>query len=310
MDTLVENRNTMHVNTQSCLEANDEKMTGMPDYTAFKSEFSSNLKDTGKLLGELSLSSKGVAQDKNAAKLLLIADIMKVSRIMVAYATSKEIFELLKKVKLAESRLVKMQDTALKDAADEILRIANENKTILLTYGLTGQMLVDAQTKTDVYFAIMPKPKLTKKREQEIRKEIKERQKQSDKILGKIDAMVATLEETEPLFCGTYFGMRKVDHAGLRHLSLKVQVNDSETKMGVKGVVLEIEQQAGNGKEAGTELTKSVKRTGDKGGCFIKNLGSGTYLIKAGKEGYVTQMITAYVNEGEMTGIVIEIAKI
>jgi hypothetical protein len=309
MDTYVENRNTMHVSSQSCLNANADKLTMLPDYPEIKAAFDANLMETGKLLGEQSMDKRGATMEKKTEKAGLVGILMKISRYVVAYATSKELYDLLQKMKLAQSKLDKTADTTLKDKADEILRLTKENLAAVLPYGLTSDMLTDMQEKIDSYFAVVPKPKLTRKRSGELRKEIAQRQKQSDALLVKIDALVATLKDTEPMFCGTYAGARKLGNEGIRHIALKVQVNEAGSGAGISKAMLELAQQAAAGMKAGTDLMKSVKFTGGKGGSLTKSLESGTYLLTVSKAGYVTQTVTVYVTAGEMTGVVVALVK-
>jgi len=298
----------LYLYAQSCLNVNADKVSGLTDYPEIKTELDSNLEETGKLLGEQSTDKRGAAKEKEARKNDLIAILMKISRFIVAYATSKDLPDLLQKVKLAQSKLDKIADTTLKDKATEIIRIANENLAAVGPYGLKNDMLMEANDKVAAYFDVITKPRLTNKRAGEIRKEITERQKVSDKLFTKIDALVAILKDTEPLFCGTYTGARKIGNEGTRHLALKVQVNEAGSGAGLNKAMLELVPQNGKGK-AGTELSKSVKYTGAKGGAMIKSLDSGTYLMMVNKPGFVAQTATVYVSEGEMTSVVIELVK-
>jgi len=61
-------------------------------------------------------------------------------------------------------------------------------------------------------------------------------------------------------------------------------------------------------KAAGPDLAKNVKRTSALGGCQVRNLADGKYLVTAEKAGRVTQSLIAYINGGEMTLVKFEMA--
>ena len=176
-------------------------------------------------------------------------------------------------------------------------------------FGVTGTLLTELQADTAAYFEAIPKPRLSISDKKELNMELKNLQKKCDNNLDVIDALVDAAEEDQPVFWQGYYNVRKIVDFGRRHLAAKIQVNEAGAGIGLKSVELEITEQNG-GVKAGTDMTKTVKRTSEMGGCWIKGIAQGTYLIKASKEGYAAQTVTMYVNEGELTKVGIELVKI
>ena len=78
---------------------------------------------------------------------------------------------------------------------------------------------------------------------------------------------------------------------------MQLLVLDAETRepLGLAKVIMK--------RKGGTDLIKSVKRTGAMGGLYYNNLGDGEFECEISKTGYVTQTVTCFVNSGEMTKV-------
>lgn len=308
MNTYQENKHSTNLTSQAYLNAYATEASQLPAYDSKKGELDVNLAATGIIIKKQELDTSGVGLNKTSLRDAAIGKGIELSKKMVAFAKVNTNVELEKKVKVNTS-LKKMADTLLKEKLEGVYDLGVEYKVDATLFGVTDALLTGVQKAINSYFDSIPKPRLSVAELKELTKELKDLQKETDKIFDVIDALVDTVKETSPVFWQGYFNSRKIVNSGQRHLSMMVQVNDSVSGAGEKGVTLEIAEQAIEGKTAGSELTKTVKRTSTMGGVMLRGLNDGTYLITATKPGFVTKNITAYVSQGEMSKVLIELIK-
>ena len=84
-----------------------------------------------------------------------------------------------------------------------------------------------------------------------------------------------------------------------RQRALQMRVMDDASKEPMAMVNVQINSVA----KDGTDLTKTVKKSGDKGGIVLNNLAAGEYTYIANFGGYTEERGTFFVNEGVMTEV-------
>lgn len=280
----------------------------LPSFSANVSLLGTNVGAQGVILARLEADIRAVTESKGVDKQDAIDTGLVLSKKLVALAKVSKNVEL---ARLASApKLDKMADGVLQAKLVQLNQLGVEYKAAAAAFGVTDDMLDDQLSKALNFLEAIPKPRMSKSDVKKLNQEFTQLQKESVEILDVMDAIVDSEKETQPGFWQGYFNVRTIVDIGGRHLALKVQVNDAESGEGVGAVKLEFILQTSEGKEASTDLMKSVKWTGPKGISNVDTLDAGTYLIRASKEGYVTQTVTAYVNEGELTRVVIEMVKI
>jgi len=303
MNTNQEDKHSMHLASQRCLEDNTDKLAEFVKYTEIKIALDNNLVNTGNIIQEQEKDRSGVASRKEQLRETLMKLTMSVSSSLVSYATVEKKPELLAEAKVTMSDLKREPDTKVKEKAELINRLGDENKVGLADYGLVAADLSALPAAIKSYFNAIPEPKLTTGERKRLTAELVLNQRATDELLKSIDTMVKTKETREPEFFAEYFNARKINHTGKRIRAFEISVKDATTGEPVERAKVSI----CSSQKDGTELTKSVKFTGPKGIIFIQNLGPGEYscIVEFGNfEKFVTSFVQ---NEGVATKLSIEL---
>jgi hypothetical protein len=109
----------------------------------------------------------------------------------------------------------------------------------------------------------------------------------------------------------TYQSARTIKYSSGSHVSFKGKVFDAETNQPLPGAVVTLTQQV-NSKSltAGADLQKTVKVKSAGGGFQLKSLPNGSYTVTVSYFGYADQQVTACVNNGVLTLVLLPLSKI
>jgi len=302
MNTVQEDKHSMHLASQRSLDDNIDKMRGFVKFTDLKTGVDSNLTATGAIIGEQEKDRSGVATNKNVLRERMIDLTMRVSTCLVSYATIEKKPELLAEAKITESDLRKEADTKVKEKAELINRLGNENQPKLADYGLIASDLTDLPVAIAAYFAAIPEPKLTRGERVRLTAQLAELQKSTDTYFKSIDTMVTILEKREPEFFTEYFNARKINRTGKRIRAAEILVKNAASGEPMAKVKVTVTSK----NKTGTDLTKTVKRTSSNGMNYLQHLGAGDYDCVAEFGGFVTTNVTFVQNDGITTKLVIE----
>jgi len=307
MNTREENKQLSDLATQVYLDQNTEITSTLPEFSGEYADFVQNMTAKGVVIGKLAEDKRGVAEGKGNLREKAVEKGLLLSKKLVAFAKRNRNAILAKEASVP--RLIRLPDIELHGKLIALRVLGEAHKEEAAAFGVNAALLTEVETTTGAYFDAIPMPRLSISDKKALNKDLKDLQKKCDENLEVIDAIVDTVKDEQASFHAEYFNVRKIIDSGKRHLAVIIQVNEAGSGAGIKSVKLEISGQAEPGTKEGTDLTKTVKRTSDMGGCRIKGLQNGTYTLKASKVGYAVQTATMYVNEGELTRVMMELSK-
>jgi hypothetical protein len=304
MNALQEDKHSMHLTSKRCLEDNVAKMTSFGKYAELKAGVDNYLTATSKIIQEQEKDRSGVATNKEVLRNTMVDLTMNISTCVVSYATIEKKPELLAEARITDSNLRKETDTKVKEKAELISRIGNENKEKLEGYGLAADDLTKLAVAITLYFAAIPKPTLTIGERAKLTAQLKMNQRATDELFNSIDKLVATQERRDPDFYAQYFNARKIKRTGNRIRAFEILVKNAETGELLPRAKVTLK------KRGGSELTKSVKFTGPKGRIYIQTLEPDEYDFTVELGGFEKVSLSFIQNEGIVTKIVIELKSI
>jgi len=256
----------------------------------------------------------GIADTKRQLKDALVALADDGSRKLTAYAKFTGNMVLLKEIKISETELKRQADADLKTKAQEIYDRAQANVAALATYGITAASQTALLNAINAFNAAIPKPRLGIDERKQATQQLVVLFDTMNAALGNIDAAVAIVKNTQPVFYKGYVTARKVIRTGSNTVSVKGLVTDAATGEPIKGVTVTFALDGGTPEvarsaKAGAHTAAVTKKTAEKGGLQVKSLPTGTYTVTLRKAGYADEVVTIYVNDGEMTVLNVSISR-
>jgi len=258
----------------------------------------------------LEVSTKGYTENKNAARVQLITKALApVLTRLQAFASINRDDVLKNAVKFTDSDLAKMGDNKLAGTCRNIVALAREKQPLMAGVGLT-EALIDAldTSVADFEAKLLGTPQYIGEQKAAKQKREKAINACEEIMTNDLDMIVEILKHENPETYAEYQHARKVKMMGRRTMALKIKVVESNSKTRVPGVNITIVPDTnGDALKATADLTKTVKRTSALGGCQVKNLPEGKYLVTAEKAGWAPQSTVVYINAGEMSTAVLEL---
>jgi len=256
----------------------------------------------------------GITDNKSQLKATLGTLSADNSRKLVAFAMFTNNAVLLKEIKISETELKRLADADLKTKAQEIYDRAQTNVAALATYGITAATQTTLLNAINAFNASIPKPRLGIDEKKQATQQLVVSFKTLDVAFANIDAAIEIVRLPQPNFYNGYITARKIIVTGSNSLSVKGLITDVETGEPVKGVTVTFALDGGTQMMAKAGKASSLspiltKKTAEKGGLNVKSLPAGIYHVTLKKAGYVDQVITINVNDGEMTVLNVSISK-
>lgn len=244
----------------------------------------------------------GIAENKQQHRLLLLELTAETAARIVAYANAQNNVILANEVNYSEYELKRQPDLTLVEICQLIYQKAQQNLEALAPYFVTAETQAALLDAINAFNSILPAPRNGQVEQAQATRQIELLFQQAAAILKNMDSLVEMIRRSDAEFYSGYFESRRIIVRGIRTLALKIQVSDSQSGAGLKGVQISIYE---NG-NVGTTLQASAKAlvektTASKGGCQVSNLATGAYLACADKAGYTSSSQTIYINDGEMT---------
>lgn len=305
MNTKFENKLTMYVIIRDflLLPASATICAKWAAFAALFARFTALIEEIKATSAKQSEDKTGVTLNKGAVRSALITLMEHISTQGRAYALVVKDYEYLKKIKFMKGELAASSDESLLDKAVTLKDNISLKLTEILQYDLEDSDMDELETLIQQFGDIYSKPQAgTKETEVETDK-FTPMFAEGDAILTTVDTLVLSKKKNEPGFVAEYFVKRKIDNQGRRIRSMQLLVLDAETRepLGLAKVIMK--------RKGGTDMIKSVKRTGTMGGLYYNNLGDGEFECEISKTGYVTQTVTCFVNSGEMTRVEVLMVK-
>jgi len=258
----------------------------------------------------LEVSTKGYTENKNAARVQLIAKALApvLTRIQ-AFASINRDDVLKNAVKFNDSKISKMADTKLASTCRNIIALAREKQPLMASVGLTEALIDLLDTSVaDFEARLLGTPQYIGEQKAAKQKREKALNACEDIMNNDLDVIAEIIKLENPETYAGYQHARKLKLMGRRTMALKIKVVESGSQASVPGVNITIAPDTnGDALKATADLTKNVKRTSALGGCQLKNLPEGKYLITAEKAGWAPQSAVVYINAGEMSSVKLEL---
>lgn len=283
----------------------------LPNYTTNSTTFVNTIPQIQAIAEQQKISKKGVTDNKNNLKETLIVMTADYARKLGVYAKFTNNATLAQEVKFSESKLRQIADTAVKDYAQIVYDRAQTNVAALATYGITAATQTTLLNAINAYNASIGKPGVSRNESGQNTKQLEALFKTADAALANMDAAVEIVRLTQVAFYNSYKNARKVIETGIGSLAVKGLVTDAVSGEPLKGVTLSFSLEGNNGlaKAAKAATESVVKKTAEKGGFNIKTLPSGMYSVTIKKVGYVDQVITVAVADGDLTELNVQLSK-
>lgn len=283
----------------------------LPNYTTNSTTFVNTIPQIQAIAEQQKISKKGVTDNKNNLKETLIVMTADYARKLGVYAKFTNNATLAQEVKFSESKLRQIADTAVKDYAQIVYDRAQTNVAALATYGITAATQTTLLNDINAYNASIGKPGVSRNESGQNTKQLEALFKTADAALANMDAAVEIVRLTQVAFYNSYKNARKVIETGIGSLAVKGLVTDAVSGEPLKGVTLSFSLEGNNGlaKAAKAATESVVKKTAEKGGFNIKTLPSGMYSVTIKKVGYVDQVITVAVADGDLTELNVQLSK-
>jgi len=306
MNSRVENKISMWMVLRLFLQGKASITVSLPGFAALFTLFGATLDEVLGIMNSLGIIISGFAEEKRTLKTQISTKTAEVAGMIRAYAVMANDGILVKQMTIAKTTLMKMADTVLLAKAQEIYKKASELQEDLATYGVSEAVLDGYLSLIGAYIAVMPQPRAEIVDHRHMNEVLMGKVNDEEGIVKKIDALVEIKRYTDPQFYSDYWASRKIIELGSRTRALQMWVTDDETGEAVAKATVTITSSA----KAGTDLTKTVKRTGTKSGVLMNNMAAGEYRYEVSFGGYVAEQGTFFVNEGVMTEVNVKMKQV
>lgn len=302
MDSKQESKLSMYIAVRDFLVKFLTILNALPNFQTFYTALQNAITQIQNSGLQQAVDKSGNADNKNQLKATLITLAADTARKLMAYAKFTNNPVLLKEVTMPESKLKRMADTKLKNAAQAIYDRAQANIANLATYTITAATQTALLTAITNFDKSIGKPRISTAETNQSTKQLVVQFKNGDAALDNIDAVVDIVRLTQVDLYNGYKAVRKLIRSGGTTLAIKGMVTDAATGSGLKGVKLSFTL---NGSTALTKeaIGKSsfTKKSADKGGFLVPSATEGTYSVTAELPGYKKATATVNVVQGQMS---------
>jgi hypothetical protein len=297
------NKANMMVLIREFLAASSSITIKWSKFAAIFTSFAGYVSEIIALTGEQEADHTGGTETKRILRGNMTDKILVISEKCVGYATVEEDNDFLELVKFMIDDLNHLSDIDLVARAGKFINDVTPKALLVAEYDLEPSELEDLTTLKDAFEAIYTKPEGQIKDTAKITARIEELFHLADALLVKIDAMVKSARTTKPDFYGSYVLKREIVDLGRGKRAFQMLVMDFDTGEPVANADVMTKQ------KGGTEMTKSVKRTGDSGVIYENNKEAGEYTYVVKKGGCIDETGSFFINPGEMTEVVVRLKR-
>ena len=289
--------------TNDYLTANEGKVSGLPNYSTYKTTLSENIPKLLAFSANQSGNITGISDEKNVLKQQVGTLAYDTSTRLVAYARQNQLPTLLKEAYFTESTLKRGADATVRDSSRNLYNLAEPLLEQLAPFGITAETQTALNDAIEAFAKAIPVKRTVVNERQDQSSECDRLFDETDEALKQIDTLVDMIRQAEPDFYVGYRGARMVLDTRTEIVSVKGEVVEAETLVPVTGANIELMLLPVNGHAPVT------KKSAEKGGFRIKSMTPGNYQMKVSKYGYTEQVLDVAVNSGETTKLTITLAK-
>jgi hypothetical protein len=283
----------------------------LPNYSVNSATFVDTILQIQRIAEQQKLNKKGVTESKNLLKEKLIVMTADYSRKLSAYARLTNNTLLAQEVKLNESKLRQVADTAVKNYAQIVFDCAQASLTELKPYEIGDESQASLMETINSYNDSIGKPGVIRTEGSQNTRQLDALFKVADRALANMDAVIEIIRLTQPDFYASYKNARKVIERGVGSFAVKGFITAAANGEPIKGATLSFELDR-NGDTNGlskAKHSKIIKRSAQKGGYIIKSLPAGIYNVTIKKIGYAEQTVKIAVADGDRTELNINLSK-
>jgi 5-hydroxyisourate hydrolase-like protein (transthyretin family) len=311
MNNVQENHLKMQLTTAAYCDNTSCSLSTLPAYTTNLTKLF-ELNTEIKTISELQKTGlSGITNNKNQIRKNLITLGADTARKVNSYAKLNGNLTLAGEVNFTETDLKRCTDLQLRDYQQIIYNKAQEILPLVADYGITEDTQAALLLNINAFNSVLSAPRLGITTKSQATKQLVELFKLSNEALEKLDLAVEIIRLSDVVFYNGYHTARKIIAKGNTKLAVRGTVIEEQNGEPIRGVAVSfvLDGQENGIAKATDNGAQVVKKTAAKGGFTIKSLASGIYKVSFKKSGYVEQVVTANVNDGELTVINIALAK-
>ena len=285
MKKIIENRIGMYRTVIDVCEEMSTEMQNIPALWTNYNLFKAKVSELDAMVQLQMKKLKGITIDKNNSRENLIGYILQVAGSIKGYASGISDFEMYVMVSYTASRLRRMRDDAMFEAASIVFGVADANSVDLVDFGLTNTLFNDFVAAIDDYKEKGNETEKAKKMRKVYTKAVDDIDHLIRELLEqRIDSGIDVMGGSFPMFKKKYKSARVIyDRTGRRKESIELIVAENGVVM---GVVTD-----GDGMPVEDAIVRiegtTLKTYTDADGEYMIEVPSGTYNIVVWKEGFV-----------------------
>ena len=188
----------------------DSIISSMPHFSAWFADLTSTVAQVYVNMAAQGLNRKGFRQNKLQIRALLTISGMKLSSVMMSYATVIGDPILYNKMNFTKSAFDRASDIEIIAIWQSILNTAAENLAALAPYNITGPTLDDFSNLIEIYKIARPQPRTGIAAKKTATKKLKTLIAFCHSLIKNMDGVVTTIESEYPDFTLSYFDNRTI----------------------------------------------------------------------------------------------------
>jgi hypothetical protein len=299
MKTQIENKYNMYLSLKDFFLSRLAVFTLLPHFSEFHALFLASLTRIATLMEQWTKLKSSANIEKPILREHLILLILDATKKFFAYAQYIKDDVLIKQASFIKTNTPRATNAELVDYGNTIYTLAQESLEALNIYGITADSQLLLRKAIDDFKAASPSVKNTNIDLQTISSNIEKEIANADNAIDEIGYLVDSVESTNPELYKAYQNAIKVYNYGSRSYDILVQVDQSGTDQGIKGVLVTATLQ-------GSEEIVFSKKTAAKGGFRANVPEDGIYIFTFKKVGFKDQTVTHAIVKGEHCLIKIE----
>ncbi len=299
MNTNQENKFSMWMVLRDFLLQNTAITDKLPGFALWSGKLADSIDKLHKTTAIQIAQVKGVTERKNKLEEDLMLKLLELAGKARAYSVMNGNWVLEGKFKVSRRQLRNLPDTLLIAKAQSLISTAREVQSDAAEYGLTPELLDQAQGLTEAYTQAVPEP----------RAGIDERKRQTlaianvfmegDEVVKVLDVLVRIVEYTDPPFYSGYRSVRKIINTARRTRALQLWVKDTARGKPLQNASVNFTTAIGEA------MLNKQKRTGKSGSVIMRHMAPGEYTYEVVLGGFVTETGKFLIIAREMTRVVV-----
>lgn len=301
MNTNQDNKLNMWLVLRNYLQENTAVTNQIPGFAVWFGRLEDCINRVMKTTEVQAAEVKGLTEVKNKLEEDLMLKLLEVAAKVRAHAVICDDLILEGRFKLSMRKLRNLPDTILLAKAQGLINDARTVQAEAAEYGLSLELLDQAQGLTDEYSQAMPQPRDGINRRKHQTRAMAEEFKKGDEVLKGMDVLMGVVRYTDTLFYSAYRRARRITNTARRTRALQLWVKD--VTRGKPVVLAKVFLKTADGEA----VLRKPKKTGKSGSVIMRHMAPGEYTYEVVMGGFVSESGKFYINRGEMTKVVVMI---